>query len=222
MAQAAEYPFMETNCVIAALAATPVTPRPFAHWQLYDVLPAPVAAALVAWVPDPHFMGGDSGGQRAGRNGHRLFITPALQAAGTALAQLADLFDNAQTRAAFTDICGAHLENAALRLELCLDTDGFWLEPHTDIGAKRLTLLVSLSMGAQAAEWGTDLMTPRGDPVARASGVFNAGLLFIPSAQSWHGFVPRPLAATRRTLIVNYVGPEWRATEELARRIQAV
>jgi hypothetical protein len=30
-------------------------------------------------------------------------------------------------------------------LELCLDTDGFWLEPHTDIGAKKLTLLISLS-----------------------------------------------------------------------------
>ncbi|AHI27064.1 hypothetical protein BGC31_07605 [Komagataeibacter xylinus] len=213
---------METNCVIAALAATSVTPWPFPHWQLYDVLPAPVAAALVAWVPAPHFMGGDNGGQRAGRNGHRLFITPALQAANTALEHLAALFDTAQTRAAFTDRCGARLENAALRLELCLDTDGFWLEPHTDIGAKRLTLLVPLSMGAQAAEWGTDLMTPQGNPVARASGVFNSGLLFIPSAHSWHGFIPRPLAATRRTLIVNYVGPEWRATEELARRVPAV
>ncbi|GBQ60190.1 2OG-Fe(II) oxygenase [Komagataeibacter swingsii] len=213
---------METNCVIAALAAAPVTPWPFPHWQLYDVLPAPVAAALVAWVPAPHFMGGDNGGQRAGRNGHRLFITPALQAANTGLEHLAALFDTAQTRAAFTNRCGARLENAALRLELCLDTDGFWLEPHTDIGAKRLTLLIPLSMGAQAAEWGTDLMTPRGDPVARASGVFNSGLLFIPSAHSWHGFIPRPLAATRRTLIVNYVGPEWRATEELARRVPAV
>ncbi|GCE91005.1 hypothetical protein MSKU15_2606 [Komagataeibacter diospyri] len=213
---------METNCVIAALTATPATTWPFPHWQLYDVLPTPIAAALVAWVPDPHFMGGDSGGQRAGRNGHRLFITPALQATNTGLAQLAGLFDNAQTRAAFTDRCDARLENTALRLELCLDTDGFWLEPHTDIGAKRLTLLVSLSMGAQAAEWGTDLMTPQGDPVARASGIFNSGLLFIPSAHSWHGFVPRPLTATRRTLIVNYVGPEWQATEELARRIQAV
>ncbi|GAN99466.1 hypothetical protein Gxy13693_022_069 [Komagataeibacter xylinus NBRC 13693] len=208
---------METNCVIAALAATPATPWPFPHWQLYDVLPAPVAAALVTWAPDARFIGGDSGGQRAGRNGKRLFITPAQRAANTALDHLATLFDTTQTRAAFADRCDAHLENAALRLELCLDTDGFWLEPHTDIGAKRLTLVISLSMGAQAAQWGTDLMTASGAVVARASGVFNSGLLFIPSARSWHGFVPRPMTGIRRTLIVNYVGPEWRATDELAR-----
>ena len=208
---------METNCVIAALAATSATPWPFPHWQLYDVLPAPVASALLAWRPDARFVGGDSGGQRAGRNGQRLFITPAQRAANPALDHLAALFDHARTRAAFSDACDAHLENTALRLELCLDTDGFWLEPHTDIGAKRLTLVISLSMGAQAAQWGTDLMTASGDPVARASGVFNSGLLFIPSARSWHGFVPRPLGGIRRTLIVNYVGPEWRATDELAR-----
>ncbi|GBQ12441.1 hypothetical protein AA16663_1174 [Komagataeibacter rhaeticus DSM 16663] len=207
---------METNCVIAALQASPVIAWPYPHWQLHDVLPAPVAAALVAWRPDARFMGGDSGGQRAGRNGQRLFITPALRAANPALDHLAHLFDAPHTRAVFTTHCAARLENTALRLELCLDTNGFWLEPHTDIGAKRLTLLIALSMGAQAAQWGTDIMTATGTPVARASGAFNSGLLFIPSARSWHGFVPRPLNGVRRTLIVNYVGPEWEARDELA------
>ncbi|MGY6768405.1 2OG-Fe(II) oxygenase [Komagataeibacter sp. NFXK3] len=209
---------MQTNCVTAALAASPVLPWPYPHWQLHDVLPASIAAALVQWVPGARFIGGDSGGQRAGRNGHRLFVTPAQRAAHPALDQLACLFDDAATRADFTRQCNARLDDAALRLELCLDTDGFWLEPHTDIGAKRLTLLVSLSMGAEAMDWGTDIMTAEGTPVARASGVFNSGLLFIPSAQSWHGFVRRPLHGVRRTLIVNYVSPEWRATEELAQR----
>lgn len=143
--------------------------------------------------PGARFMGGDSGGQRAGRNGHRLFVTPAQRAAHPALDQLACLFDATATRAGFTHQCHARLQDAALRLELCLDTDGFWLEPHTDIGAKRLTLLVSLSMGAEAMDWGTDIMTAEGTPVARASGLFNSGLLFIPSSKSWHGFVRRPL-----------------------------
>ncbi|GAB6967354.1 hypothetical protein JCM25156A_13910 [Komagataeibacter kakiaceti JCM 25156] len=208
---------MQPNHVIAALTASPVLPWPFPHWQMHDVLPASVATALVTWMPDARFLGGESGGQRAGRNGRRLFITPALRAANPALDDLARLFDDAGTRATFTSRCDANLENAALRLELCLDTDGFWLEPHTDIGAKRLTLLVSLSMGAEAADWGTDIMTAEGAPVARASGLFNSGLLFIPSDRSWHGFLPRPLKGVRRTLIVNYVGPEWLATDELAR-----
>lgn len=207
---------MQTNCVIAALQASPTTEWPYPHWQLHDVLPAPVATALMAWRPDARFIGGDSGGQRSGRNGQRLFITPALRAASPAMDRLARLFDAPQTRAAFSTRCAARLEHAALRLELCLDTNGFWLEPHTDIGAKRLTLLIALSMGAQAAQWGTDIMTAGGTPVARASGAFNSGLLFIPSARSWHGFVPRPLNGVRRTLIVNYVGPEWEATDELA------
>ncbi|BAK84215.1 hypothetical protein GLX_18030 [Komagataeibacter medellinensis NBRC 3288] len=207
---------MQTNCVIAALQASPTTEWPYPHWQLHDVLPAPVATALMAWRPDARFIGGDSGGQRSGRNGQRLFITPALRATSPAMDRLARLFDAPQTRAAFSTQCAARLEHAALRLELCLDTNGFWLEPHTDIGAKRLTLLIALSMGAQAAQWGTDIMTAGGIPVARASGAFNSGLLFIPSARSWHGFVPRPLNGVRRTLIVNYVGPEWEATDELA------
>ena len=207
---------MQTNCVIAALQASQTIAWPYPHWQLHDVLPAPVAMALLAWRPGAHFIGGDSGGQRAGRNGQRLFITPALRATSPALDRLARLFDTPCTRDLFTTRCAARLENTSLRLELCLDTDGFWLEPHTDIGAKRLTLLISLSMGAQAADWGTDIMTAEGTPVARASGAFNSGLLFIPSAQSWHGFVPRPLNGVRRTLIVNYVGPEWHATGELA------
>ena len=208
---------MHPNCVIAALANSPVQPRPFPHWQLHDVLPAPVASALVTWMPDSQFIGGNSGGQRAGRNGQRLFITPARRAASPALDHLARLFDDPHTRATFTTQCNARIEDAALRLELCLDADGFWLEPHTDIGAKRLTLLVSLSMGADAHDWGTDIMTAEGTPVARASGAFNSGLLFIPSDHSWHGFVPRALSGVRRTLIVNYVGPEWQAMNELAR-----
>ncbi|RFD20890.1 2OG-Fe(II) oxygenase [Komagataeibacter melaceti] len=207
---------MQPNHVIAALAASPVLPWPFPHWQMHDVLPAAVAAALVTWMPDTRFLGGECGGQRAGRNGSRLFITPALRATNPALDELARLFEDARTRAMFTSCCDAELEGASLRLELCLDTDGFWLEPHTDIGAKRLTLLVSLSMGADAGDWGTDIMTAEGTPVARASGAFNSGLLFIPSDRSWHGFLPRPLTGVRRTLIVNYVGPEWLATDELA------
>ena len=54
------------------------------------------------------------------------------------------------------------LDGSFLRIECCLDTDGFWLEPHTDIGAKLLTLLVYLSDHPEAGDWGTDIMDPAG------------------------------------------------------------
>ena len=39
--------------------------------------------------------------------------------------------------------------------------------------------------------------------------VRNRGLIVIPAADTWHGFL-------RRSLIVNYVKPEWRSRHELA------
>ena len=111
---------------------------------------------------------------------------------------------------------GAKLDGTSLRIEYCMDRQGFWLEPHTDIGAKRFTLLVYLASDPDAEAWGTDLYDGARNHVARARACFNSGLIFVPSDTSWHGFEPRPIAGVRRVLIVNYVGPEWRARHELA------
>ena len=46
------------------------------------------------------------------------------------------------------------LRDSHLRIEYCLDTDGFWLEPHTDIGAKLFTMLVYLSREARQRSLG--------------------------------------------------------------------
>ncbi|EFG85771.1 2OG-Fe(II) oxygenase [Novacetimonas hansenii] len=209
-------PGVTNTSVITALLTAPCRSDPFPHWNMENVLPPSVTHSLLGWNPGTRFHAGESGGQRAMRNGHRIFVTPARRAHDTALDHLAHLFDAPAARQHFERICGIDLAGTFLRLELCLDTDGFWLAPHTDIGAKRLTLLISLSTDANAHDWGTDLLTPQGETVARASGTFNSGLLFIPSDRSWHGFVRRPITGLRRTLIVNYVGPEWRAHDELA------
>ena len=91
-----------------------------------------------------------------------------------------------------------------------------WLEPHTDIGAKMLTLLIYLSDHPDAAQWGTDVMDAAGTVHATAPGVFNAGLMFVPGADTWHGFTRRRIDGVRRSLIVNYVTPAWRSRHELA------
>ena len=38
----------------------------------------------------------------------------------------------------------------------------------------------------------------------------------MPASDTWHGFHKRPIAGVRRSLIVNYVKPEWRSRHELA------
>ena len=77
-------------------------------------------------------------------------------------------------------------------------------------------MLVYLSAGAEAENWGTDIMDQGGTVLARAPGTINAGLIFIPGARTWHGFARRPINGVRRSLIVNYVKPEWRSRHELA------
>ena len=47
-------------------------------------------------------------------------------------------------------------------------------------------------------------------------GNVNRGLIFVPGTDTWQGFVRRPIEGVRRSLIVNYVGLEWRSRQELA------
>ena len=42
-------------------------------------------------------------------------------------------------------VFGTDLEGTYLRIEFAQDIDGFWLEPHTDLGVKAFTMLLYLS-----------------------------------------------------------------------------
>jgi hypothetical protein len=41
-------------------------------------------------------------------------------------------------------------------------------------------------------------------------------MVFVPGDDTFHGFEKRPFTGVRKTLILNYVTPEWRAREQLA------
>ena len=188
---------------------------PYRHWLLNNVLPTDLARALTK-LPLPPPLIADTQGKRETHNSLRIFASPANQDRYPACAELAEAFQDEATVALLQDMTGASLEGGFLRIEYCLDTDGFWLEPHTDIGAKTLTLLVYLSDHEDAADWGTDVMDPDGHVSARAPGTFNDGLLFVPAADTWHGFTRRPIRGVRRSAIVNYVKTEWRSRHELS------
>ena len=188
---------------------------PFRHWLLDEVLPPFLADALGALPFAPPVVA-DTKGRRETNNTSRRFITPAERAASPTCAALADLLQDAATTELIGAVCGRSLAGAYLRVEYCLDTDGFWLEPHTDIAAKLFTMLIYLSRHPDADHWGTDLLDGQQQVVGRASGRFNGGLIFLPASDTWHGFARRPLDGVRRSIIVNYVTLDWRARHELA------
>ena len=191
---------------------------PYRHWLLTETIPETVVRALTALPIHPAC--GDSaldyGGRRESLNSTRCFVSPALRAAYGIIDDLACAFQDWRTVDAIGRTCGTDLSFSHLRIEYCLDTNGFWLEPHTDIGTKLFTMLIYLSEGTEARNWGTDILAPDGTLTARAPAEFLSGLIFIPAQNTWHGFAPRPIRGVRRSLIVNYVCPDWRDRNQLA------
>lgn len=197
-----------------ALSTAQRNETPYPHWILNDVLPEPTVRQIIAlpFTPPP----ADTSGRRETHNDLRIFASEERRARFPVLDELARSFQEPTTISLLEDVCETTLTGGFLRIEYCLDTDGFWLEPHTDIGAKMFTMLIYLSEHPDAENWGTDLLDATGNLVKRASGAFNTGLIFIPGANTWHAFSPRPIRGIRRSLIINYVKPEWRSRHELS------
>lgn len=201
--------------IARALETAEARVQPYRYWLLHDVLPEETAEAVTR-LPFAAAAIGDTQGRRETHNASRIFFSPENRARQPVIAELAAAFQDEAMVRAIDRICAIDLAGTALRIEYCQDTDGFWLEPHTDIMVKKFTMLIYLSRHPDAADWGTDVYDGERKLVARAPGGFNAGLIFVPSSDTWHGFERRPIRGVRRSLIINYVGPDWRARDELA------
>ncbi|HVZ08152.1 2OG-Fe(II) oxygenase [Rhodopila sp.] len=194
---------------------------PFRHWLLTRMLPPSSCAAVDALDVAPPPIG-DTLGKRETHNSSRLFFGVRQRAAHAVCNDIAHAFQGRGVVRRLEQTCGVCLSGSSLRIEYCLDTDGFWLEPHTDIGAKLFTMLIYLSEDPGSEAWGTDLYDADRTWVGTTPYARNAGLIFIPGPDTWHGVERRPIKGVRRSLIVNYVKPEWRSRHELAFPEQAV
>lgn len=198
-----------------ALARAKLQPQPYRYWLLDEVLPGEIAGQI-ANLPFAPPAVGDTMGRRETHNSTRVFFSPENRARFPAVEALAAALQSRTATGMIDAACGTRLSGSYLRIEYCQDGDGFWLEPHTDISAKLFTMLVYLSDAPDATEWGTDVYDGNLQPVARAPGDYNRGLIFIPGADTWHGFARRAIRGVRRSIIINYVKDEWRARHELA------
>lgn len=206
-----------TETVRAALASANHQSSPFNYWLIEDVLPERICDDIAAlpFAPPavPTF-----DGRRESNNSTRVYFSPANQARFDVCRNLADAFRDPNVVKALEQTTGRDLSNGQLRIEYCQDVDGFWLEPHVDIPVKLLTMLVYLADAPELHGAGTDIFdaSPAHKLVTSAPCEWNAGLIFIPGTDTWHGFSPRPIHGVRKSVIINYVTPEWRAVEELA------
>jgi hypothetical protein len=188
---------------------------PFTHWRFGEILP-PGACEAIAALPFPPPRIAETMGRRETNNSTRLFFSPDIAARFPLCRALCAALNAPALVEQLEQLCGTPLAHGLLRIEYCQDTDGFWLEPHTDIGAKLLTMLIYVSADAGSGDLGTDLMDATGATLATVPYRANSGFIFVPGSDTWHGFRKRPIPGVRRTLIVNFVKPEWRSRHELA------
>lgn len=188
--------------------------NPYPHWLLNHCLPEDVVDELIALPIQPARID-DTKGRRETNNDSRIHFGAEYQRQYKVIESLARVFHSKRIVDELKAVTGAPLTGTSLRIEYCQDTEGFWLEPHTDIGVKKFTMLIYLNREPEGADWGTDIYSDRDTHFGRAPSAFNAGLIFVPSDKTWHAFDKRPMKGVRKSLIINYVGQEWQNRHEL-------
>ena len=191
------------------------TEKPYPHWFLKDCLPTDTAAEVISLPFEAPPLEGISG-KRELHNKTRTYFDAANQARFATVKSVSEALQDARTTGMIEKRFGIKLGGAYLRIEYAMDTDGFWLEPHTDLGVKLFTMLLYLSKDPQHTELGTDIYDAEKTHVGRSPFASNAAMVFVPSNNTFHGFEKRPIAGVRKSLVINYVTNEWKAREQLA------
>ncbi len=158
---------------------------------------------------------GGLSGKREYHNDTRHYIDQNNIAAHPAAATLANAFQAPRMVRAVETFFETEIDGTFLRIEYAQDTAGFWLEPHTDLGVKRLSLLIYLPNGEGQDDLGTDIYSADKSWAKRAPFTPNSALGFVPGDNTYHGFEKREIKGVRKSLILNYVTTEWRDREQL-------
>jgi hypothetical protein len=188
--------------------------QPYRRWRLSDVLPESVGAGIISLPIDPLRPDG-CGGVRDTDNARRSFFSAGLQGRFPVCDRLAEALQRPEVAGLAGEVCGFPAEGSHLRIEYIQDVNGAWLQPHCDVPQKLCSIVIYLCTGPNADEFGTDIYDDERRWIGRSSAAFNTATIFIPGANTWHGFDKRPIAGVRRLLEVNYVHPSWRDREQL-------
>jgi len=205
----------------AAVAARKTYDAPYLHHFLESALPADVVAELADLPLSPVALDGVSG-KRELHNDQRSYFDAEGMAKFPAMRAVAEALQSTEIVALIHDAFAAPIDDTFLRLEYAQDVDGFWLQPHSDLGVKKFTCLIYLSDGPGHATLGTDIYVTPQQHFGATPFRPGAATIFVPGDNTWHGFEKRRIEGVRRSVILNYVTHEWRAREQLSYPTQPV
>jgi hypothetical protein len=189
--------------------------KPYKYWLLENCLPADAVEQILR-LPFPAPSLGGLSGRREVHNATRRYFDQKNMETFAVCKSFNEAFQDRRATEAIEAKFATKLAGTFLRVEFAQDTDGFWLEPHTDLGVKVFTMLLYLSQHPDHAELGTDIYGADKMHVGRSPFVSNGAMVFVPSNITYHGFEPRKIDGIRQSVIINYVTNEWRAREQLA------
>jgi hypothetical protein len=203
------------DSMLKSIESSKCTQTPYRHWFLTHCLPDDALDAILGLPFEAPPLEGVSGKRELHNNTRKYFDQENMGRYAVCKA-----FNEAFQSKPITDRIEQHfvtdLDGTYLRVEIAQDTDGFWLEPHSDLGVKLFTMLLYTSKDASHADLGTDIYDAEKQHFGRSPFESNAALVFVPSDITFHGFERRKIQGVRKSVIINYVSNEWRAREQLA------
>jgi hypothetical protein len=198
-----------------SIATAKRTDAPYKHWFLTSCLPSDAADDILALPFEAPALDGISG-KRELHNNTRTYFDRENMTRYPVCKAFNDAFQSEAMTRTIESTFGTKLGGSYLRVEFAQDIDGFWLEPHTDLGVKLFTMLLYMSRDPSHANLGTDIYDTDKKHLGRSPFQSNAAMVFVPSGISYHGFERRPIDGVRKSVIINYVTNDWRAREQLA------
>jgi len=203
------------RCFVTSIDSAKRDEEPYRFWTLESCFPADTVEDILALPFAVPPLDGVSGKRELHNNTRKYFDIDNRKQFPVCEA-VAQAFQDKRVTDHVEKSCGTKLGGSYLRIEYAQDVDGFWLEPHTDLGVKVFTMLAYLSKDPSHRELGTDIYDANKRHIGRSPFASNTAMIFVPSDNTYHGFERRPIKGVRTSLIINYVTDEWRAREQLA------
>jgi hypothetical protein len=204
-----------SRSVCASIANRKAFNQPYLHYLVDDLFPAEVTPALND-LPFGAPSVGEVSGKRELHNDTRSYFDAANMERFPVMREVAKSLQSQEVTRAIASAFNAPIDDTLLRLEYALDIDGFWLQPHTDLGVKKFTCLIYVSDEPGHENLGTDIYRSETEHFGRSPFIPNSAMIFVPGSNTYHGFEKRPIHGVRKSVILNYVTHDWRAREQLS------
>ncbi len=144
------------DSMLASIQASKRTDQPYKHWFLTKCLPQDVTDNILSLPFRAPDLGGISG-KRELHNNTRTYFDQGNMDSYPVCKAFNDAFQSESLTKPIEQHFGTNLAGSFLRVEFAQDIDGFWLEPHTDLGVKVFTMLLYMSTDEQHKDLGTDI-----------------------------------------------------------------